>query len=201
MDAIELLLEVHARNHSSAVAKPMQGSNQQDSALGDLTDAQKRKVAMPGLNSIAWVVWHMARSEDQGVHITGGKSQVFEDGNWAAKLKVAARNTGSGHSADDVARVSADIDLSALRDYRTAVGLRTREILKSMKPADLDTVPDLSLVRRAASVGAFGDKPDLAALEKNWSTRTNGYAITMYGITHNVGHWGEVTTVKGFLTK
>ncbi len=201
MDSIQLLLEVHARNHSSAAAKPAQGSNQQDGVLDGMTDAQKRKIHLPGLNSIAWIVWHMARSEDQGIHIAGGRKQVFEEGDWAAKLKIADRNTGSGHSQDDVARVSAGIDLAALVAYRNAVGLRTREILKTLKPADLEAVPDMAAVKRAASVGAFGEKPDMANIEKNWSTRTKGYCISMYGITHNVGHWGEATTIKGFVTK
>lgn len=200
MDTLTLIAQQHLRTHSARVGRPGEGSNQEDSTLQGMTDAQVRAVPQAGMNSVAWVLWHMARSEDQAVHLLGGRKQVFEEGSWAAKMKVADRHTGSGHTPADVARVSGTVDLAALRDYRVAVGMRTQEILRAMKPADLAGTVDLAAVRRGVSVGAWGESPDAAAIEKNWSVRTKGYAVTFYGITHNVGHWGEVTTIKGLLS-
>jgi len=172
MDAVALFLEQHARTHSSKVAKPAEGSNGQDLNLDGLTDGQIRRVPQAGMNSVAWVLWHIARSEDVGMHLMGGGKQVFEDGNWAAKMKVADRGSGTGHTADDVAKLSREVDLTALKDYRAAVGLRTRDILKSMKPADLERKIELAAVKRAISVGAWGGSPDVVSLEKNWPTRS-----------------------------
>ncbi len=201
MDSIALFLEQHARNHSSKVAKPAEGTNGEDSALQGVTDAQLRKVPQAGMNSVAWVLWHMARSEDVGVHLAGGVKQVFEEGNWAAKMHVADRGSGSGHTPEDVAKLSSDVDLGALRDYRVAVGQRTQQVLKGLKPAALDEKVTLAAIKRAISVGAYGEKPDVANLEKTWPTRSRAYAISVYAVTHNVGHFGEITTIKGLLPK
>jgi hypothetical protein len=152
------------------------------------------------MNSIAWVLWHMARSEDIGVHLVGGRKQVFEEGNWAPMLKVADRHGGTGHTPADVARVSTGIDLAALLAYRAAVGQRTQEVLRSLTPAALERKVELAAVRRAIAVGAYGESPNVADLEKNWPTRSFAYAITVYGVTHNVGHLGEATTIKGLVT-
>jgi hypothetical protein len=200
MDAVALFLEQHARTHSARVAKPAEGMNSQDTILDGLSDALLRKSPQAGMNSIAWVLWHVARSEDVGLHLVGGRKQVFEDGDWAPKLKVADKHSGTGHTPDDVARVSSSIDLAALKDYRAAVGLRTREIVSALKPAGLDVKAELSAVRRAISVGAYGEKPNVADLEKNLPTRSRAYLISIYAVTHNTTHWGEVITIKGLLT-
>ncbi len=200
MDAIALFLEQHARTHSARVAKPNEGANAQDAILDGLTDSHLRRVPQRGMNSIAWVLWHIARSEDIGIHLFSGHRQVFEDGGWASKLRVADKHSGTGHTPEDVARVSAGIDLVALRDYRAAVGMRTRELIKAQKPADLDTKVELAAVRRAIAAGAYGEKPNVADLEKNWPTRSRAYAISIYAVTHNSSHWGEVTTIKGLVT-
>jgi DinB superfamily len=200
MDAIALFLDQHARTHSSRVGKPNEGANAQDTILDGLTDAQLRKVPQKGMNSIAWVLWHIARSEDVGIHLFSGRKQVFEDGSWASKLRVSDKGSGSGHSPEDVSKVSAGIDLVALKDYRVAVGIRTREAIRALKPADLDTKIELSMVRKAIAAGAYGESPNVADLEKNWPTRSRAYAISIYGVTHNSSHWGEVSTIKGLVT-
>ncbi|MSQ09176.1 MAG: DinB family protein [Dehalococcoidia bacterium] len=200
MDAVSVLAQQHLRNHSSRVGKPAEGTNQEDSSLQGLTDDQIRKVPQAGMNSVAWVLWHIARTEDGNMHILGGRHQVFEEGNWASKMKFADKGTGNGFTPEQVAGISRSIDLAALRDYRAAVGQRTQDILKSLKPADLDATVDMAAVRRAVSVGIFNPAPDLATFERNWSVRTKGYAVSLYAISHNVGHWGEVTTIKGLIT-
>lgn len=200
MDSVALLAQLNLRNHSSRVGKPLEGTNGEDTVLQGLSDDQLRRVPQAGMNSVAWVIWHMARSEDTGLYVVGGGQQVLDEGGWAARMKVAHRNSGTGHTADDVARLSREVDLSALRDYRAAVGQRTQAVLKSLKTPDLDAKVDIANVKRAISTGAYGEKPDAATLEKNWSTRTKSYAVTVYAITHNVGHLGEITTIKGFLT-
>ncbi len=59
MNALELFLREHALVHSATVAQGGHGSTE-DFLLRDLDEAQMR--ARPhGLNSIAWLLWHMAR--------------------------------------------------------------------------------------------------------------------------------------------
>ena len=55
--------------------------------LDGLTDEQARTQPAPGTNSVAWLVLHMARSEDMGVNvIVAGRRQVIEDDNWIERL-------------------------------------------------------------------------------------------------------------------
>jgi hypothetical protein len=58
-------------------------------------------------------------------------------------------------SADEVSDLSARLDLVALRDYYTAVGQRTVEVVRSLRPEVLDEHPDLDRLRTA---GVFRDQ-------------------------------------------
>jgi hypothetical protein len=52
-----------------------------DALLQDLDAAQLRRCPAPGVNAIAWLLWHMARCEDVGVNrlVSDGR-QVLDDG-------------------------------------------------------------------------------------------------------------------------
>lgn len=62
MDARDLLLEEHTVMHSAAV-----GGNKASMAertFAGLTDDQMRVRPRDDLNSLAWIMWHIARAED-----------------------------------------------------------------------------------------------------------------------------------------
>jgi hypothetical protein len=62
MDIRELFLDQHAAMHSPAV-----GGNkmsQAERAFAGLTDEQMRVRPREDLNSLAWLMWHIARAED-----------------------------------------------------------------------------------------------------------------------------------------
>jgi len=61
----------------------------------------------PGANSIAWLVWHLARVQDHYVSGFVGEPQIWETGGWAGRfgLEPDPRNSGYGHSASDAAAV------------------------------------------------------------------------------------------------
>jgi hypothetical protein len=62
MDARDLFLDQHAVMHSAAV-----GGNKMSAAertFAGLTDEQMRVRPREDLNSLAWLMWHIARGED-----------------------------------------------------------------------------------------------------------------------------------------
>src|SRR5215472_15949396 len=62
MDARDLLLEEHSAVHSASV-----GGNTfsiADRTFAGLTDEQMRVRPREDLNSLAWIMWHIARAED-----------------------------------------------------------------------------------------------------------------------------------------
>src|SRR5262244_3255894 len=120
MDARELLLEEHSAVHSAAV-----GGNKASLAertFGGLTDDQMRVRPREDLNSLAWLMWHIARAEDIVVNrVLAARAQVFDDA-WLERLGIARRDFGIGMTSDEVTALTRQIDLAALREYRDAVG-------------------------------------------------------------------------------
>src|SRR5438094_9595250 len=86
MDARALFLDQHAAVHSAAV-----GGNKMSAAertFAGLSDEQMRVRPREDLNSLAWLMFHIARAEDIFLNpVLAGRPQVFEAG-WAKQLGV-----------------------------------------------------------------------------------------------------------------
>jgi hypothetical protein len=97
----------------------------------------------PGANTIAWLVWHLARVQDGHIAELLDSDQVWAGDDWAAGfgLDPDPWNTGFGHTAEEVATVR-PASPSALLDYLDAVDERTQAFLRDLEPADLDRVVD-----------------------------------------------------------
>ena len=96
-------------------------------------------------NSVAWLVWHLSRIQDDHVADAAGTSQVWSDAGWDRRFRLPfpAEDTGYGHDADEVSAVrvpSADL----LTSYHDAVHDRTVRYLGTLSDADLDHVIDES---------------------------------------------------------
>ena len=94
-------------------------------------------------NSIAWLIWHLTRIQDDHVADAAGTEQVWTAGGWCERfgLPFEAHATGYGHGSDAVAAVrveSADL----LRGYYDAVHEQTIDYVKRLKDADLDDIVD-----------------------------------------------------------
>jgi hypothetical protein len=129
------------------------------SAVDGLTPRQLRWVPAPGTNSVGWLVWHLTRIQDDHVAELLGQDQVWVTGGWAGRFELEPdpSNTGYGHTREDVAAVR-PVSSKALVDYYEAVADRTRDMLVSLTPQDLDRVvdrrwdPPVTLGVRLASV-------------------------------------------------
>lgn len=99
-------------------------------------------VPEPGANTIAWLVWHLTRVQDDHLADAFGGRQVWTSGGWAERfaLPLPAEDTGYGHSATEVAAVR--VPGALLLEYHEAVHARSVELLSAVAPADLDRVVD-----------------------------------------------------------
>jgi hypothetical protein len=97
----------------------------------------------PGRNSIAWLIWHLARVQDHHVAELMETEQVWETGDWAGRFGLDPEpwNTGYGHTPDEVATVRPESP-AVLLEYLDAVMDRTRKMLEALTPGDLDRVVD-----------------------------------------------------------
>jgi len=96
----------------------------------------------PGANSIAWLIWHLARVQDDDVAHVAGIGQVWTTAGWAGRfgLPLGEDDTGSGHTADQVGLVLAPAEL--LIGYHEAVYDMAVGYLGGLTDADLDRVVD-----------------------------------------------------------
>ena len=93
-------------------------------------------------NSIAWMVWHLARVEDVQVSDAAGTDEVWFAQDFLGRfgLPLRPRDTGYGHSSDQVDAVRAPAEL--LLEYYDAVHRQTVEFVQTLVDEDLDRVVD-----------------------------------------------------------
>ena len=93
-------------------------------------------------NSIAWLVWHLTRIQDDHVADVAGHPQVWLAGGWADRfaLPLDPSDTGYGHDAQTVGLVVADS--RSLLGYYEDVHSHTVEFVRSLEEADLTRVVD-----------------------------------------------------------
>ncbi len=96
----------------------------------------------PDANSIAWLVWHLARVQDDHVADVAGIDQVWTAQGWVERfdLPFDASAHGYGHGSADVAAVVASGEL--LSGYLAAVHAQTVDYLAGLTAADLDRTVD-----------------------------------------------------------
>ncbi|MFI9169562.1 mycothiol transferase [Streptomyces lincolnensis] len=94
-------------------------------------------------NSIAWLVWHLTRVQDDHVADAFGLDQVWLSQGWEKRfgLDLPARDTGYGHTTAQVARVrvgSGDL----LTGYYDAVHEQTLGCLRRLTAKDYERIVD-----------------------------------------------------------
>ena len=96
----------------------------------------------PGANPIGWLVWHLARVQDDHVAEVAGREQVWTAQGFADRfaLPFDTGDIGYGHSREQVGELRAEATL--LQEYAAAVHDQTRGYLEGLGEADLDRVVD-----------------------------------------------------------
>jgi hypothetical protein len=116
----------------------------------------------PSANTIAWLIWHLTRIEDD--HLAGafGTQQVWIADGWAARFALPFPDDvhGYGQTPADVALVQPSAD--DLLGYFEATHARSLDLLAGVSDADLDRIvderwdPPVTLAVRLVSVLADG---------------------------------------------
>lgn len=193
MDARDLLLIQHAGVHAFDVSGSP-SPTLADRTFGNISDVQVRLCPGLTMNSVAWLMWHIARTEDVFVNvIIAAKSEVFDD-SWRKRLGVDRRDIGTSMTSDEVAALSDAVDVQAVRDYRRAVGQRTREFIGAMPASAWEGKIELSDMQRAADAGAFA--PAAAGLAQYFAGWSRAGLLAALAVVHNATHIGEAQTVR-----
>lgn len=95
-------------------------------------------------NSIAWLVWHLTRIQDDHVSDAFGGEQVWRSRGWFERfgLPFKPEATGYGQTAEEVASVRVDARL--LQGYLSDVHRQTLDYVATLSDVDLDRIVDES---------------------------------------------------------
>lgn len=94
----------------------------------------------PEANTIAWLIWHATRVQDDHIADLAGVDQVWPQWRERFALPFDANATGYGQSADEVAQVRASGDL--LAGYHRGVQELTRDYISGLTEQELERVVD-----------------------------------------------------------
>jgi len=111
-------------------------------AVDGLDEEQLTYRLDPQANSIAWLVWHLTRVQDDHLAEVADTPQVWIRDGWAKRFGLPFHDTaiGYGHSSAEVAAIQAPADL--LLAYHDAVYERSVAWLQTVEDADLPRVVD-----------------------------------------------------------
>lgn len=132
MNVADLLIEGFSRVQGTVHA-----------AVGGLAAKQLGTRPDDEANSIAWLVWHLTRVQDDHVADVAGTEQVWTGQDWLSRfgLPFPAGDTGYGHRPADVEAVRVD-DPDLLTGYYDAVHEQTVRFVTGLGEKDLDRIVD-----------------------------------------------------------
>lgn len=165
----------------------------------------------PQLNSIAWNLWHLTRTEDTAVNsFIAGLPQVLDAGgagdaaaldvagDWAQRMNIPWRHNFSVSTLAEVDEFDARIDLAALQGYSQAVEARTRAVIAELDRFDLAATLDEPLLRRVLFSDGFAH-PNAEGLLQNYLGWTKSKCLFNLALTHAYQHVGEIGVIATLL--
>ncbi len=97
----------------------------------------------PGANSIAWLIWHLTRVQDDHIADVAGREQVWTGAGWARRFDLPFDDaaTGYGDGPDAVAALDG-VGAELLLGYHDAVHEATVDYVRGLTDADLPRIVD-----------------------------------------------------------
>ena len=148
-----------------------------DKSLDGLTSDQLHMVPAghAKANTIAWNLWHYARTEDNVVRfvLQNRRPTVWVEGGYPERLDLhpAAQGTGMSTAEAQALRIK---DVPLFAEYMKKVWASTEAYVPSLSPGDLD---------RKVALKFVGEMPVARVL-------------ALVGVTHGFTHFGEIELAR-----
>jgi hypothetical protein len=165
--AVQLLLDGFQRVHD-VVHRTLDGIGQEE--LTGRVD--------PEANTVAWLVWHIARIQDDHVSGLSGRPQAWSADGWAERFDLPFEPSaiGYGQSTAEVGQVRPSADL--LLGYLDVVHERTRAFVTTVNDDDLERVVD-----------------------ESWDPPVTMSVRLVSVLSDNLQHAGQAAYVRGVLSR
>lgn len=191
-----LCLSLHSMVHSSN----MSGINKktfEDELWEELNENTFRTATNDKGRTIAYGIWHSTRIEDITMNIlVAGDEQIFNTGNWKVKINSKIIDTGNAMIEKEIMEFSKNINMQELKNYRIAVGRKTREIIKSLTSADMKRKFEKDRLQHIIDEGAVLDVEAANWLIDFWGRKNVSGIILMPATRHHVVHINESLSAK-----
>jgi hypothetical protein len=153
----------------------------------------------PRVNSIAWNMWHLTRVEDAGLNrFVTNRQQVLDEGHWMERMNIPWRHHGTEMTFVEVDELNQRIDLAALQEYSKSVQERTRDIISTLTPTDLDPVMEEDYLRQLMVDEGLAHS-NAEGFIKNYLGWSKGKCLMNFGMTHPYQHLGEIGVIASLL--
>ena len=200
-EAKEIFLYIHAELNQSSVYGT--SKNEVDLLLEDLKDYEY--AIMPGSKdeSIAWVIWHIARIEDLTMNLLVNRGEQVFSREWQERLNVGIKDTGNALTDEEIIKLSSEINITQILEYRKAVAIRTREIVKSLGQEDMKRNIDKKDLDRIYNAGGVTGQEDSIWLLDFWGGKDVAGILLMPPTRHVILHlnsccrWKEEIRTRG----
>ena len=147
-------------------------------------------------NSVVWLMWHLARTEDAIVNaVIHERDQILLTDGWTEKLGVESTLIGTGLGEEEVEDISKRIDVDSVNEYWKTVADETSEWLKTMNEETLERIPEWRIEEAPPIIAGVEN----AAAASFWSGRTVGFLFGGTVISHGYIHIGEMQSIVGRL--
>ena len=151
-------------------------------AVSDLTTEEWNTLPPGNGNTIAFLLWHAARTEDNILrYILQGRPPLWNEGNWSERLNLPPRTQGTGMRTEEA---------QTFRVHDPELFMTYVEEVWSEYEAYLAGITDggAELSARMVTVKPLGDMPAILT-------------IGQVCISHLFTHYGEISLIRGQFNK
>jgi len=187
--AKELFLDIHANLHLSVISNGIE--NEVDKLIEGLKEQEYAIMPTSKDETIAWVIWHIARIEDltMGILLDGG-GQLFNE-EWKEKLNSTITDTGNALTDEEIIELSKSLSIPELLQYRNDVGKRTRVIVKSLSLDDMKRKVSPKGLEKILQEGGVTTQKDSIWLLDFWGKKDVAGILLMPPTRHVMLHLND----------
>lgn len=195
-EAIKLCLEQHSMVHSSEMSR-ISAVTFEDELWEGLDEFSFRTMPTVKDETVAWSLWHLTRIEDITMNIlVADETQIINTDNWIERMNVNVLDTGNAMTDEEIIDLSSNIDMQELRNYRIAVGRKTRDSIQQFQPADLKRKMEPKRLQRILDEGAVLNVDGAKWLIDFWGRKNVAGILLMPVTRHNLVHINESMNIK-----
>lgn len=188
-EAKKVFLDIHKQLHLWNIKE--REENEADRLFSDLEPWEYAVMPGKGDETIAWVVWHIARIEDLTMGILADRGNQLFDEEWCQRINSPIKDTGNAMTDEEIMAFSRQVNCKELLNYRMAVGERTREIVSQLTFEDMKrNVNEVDLMKIREEGGVTSQKDSVWLLEF-WGSKDIAGLMLMPPTRHVMLHLND----------